>query len=606
MQVVQKKLDNLFLKSGGKYRYQSIILTLFTLQFLCSQFFHVNFTYITSKPIINLNNTEIKLDSLICDNDLKDIDPLPLINQAGNQLSSSTIIIDYDLACQTTKIYFLDFLYYFGNILGSCLTYHFYEKVGSTISLNIFILMQIIGNFMLEFINIEGLKQNIYYLYVILFIIGFSQYTVIIILFLYICDIIDSKQIPVFIAIIICGRSLASLLGVLFFEYINLNWKHDLTIIAGVNLIIFFILFFYIEKSPKAALRNNKYMHFVKNLLRIAKKNNRSLQKHDFDFLLPFMDVKEKIEYDGYFNLFARHNIKSNSFDDKLLNEPEEDEEDEYKNLVLKKSFTEFERKTVLKDEYLMSDENNKIGSVNTLFSKVKMSDYSFFDFFKFQNHLINFLILSFLWAVYNFIKYGIQATMDEIPQYYQHPYWRIIIHLLDLVTLFLITLLYIINQSAFYRILISIEILGFIFLALSEYFDDIKVGINTYLISLLIGKTIWNCMYLLLIIIALLIYPIMLRSKGLGMNIALGILGKLVVTFIVDSYERNDYILYILLFNFFMLVLSNKLPIKIGSLTIDIANKDNNRKDTNLNDEKEEDDVISLKIKEKNELKNI
>ena len=116
------------------------------------------------------------------------------------------------------------------------------------------------------------------------------------------------------------------------------------------------------------------------------------------------MDVKEKIEYDGYFNLFLKHNIKSNSFDDKLLDEPEEDDEDEYKNLILKKNFTEFERKTVLKDEYLMSDENNKIGSVNTLFSKVKMSDYSFFDFFKFQNHLINFLILSFLWAVYNFI----------------------------------------------------------------------------------------------------------------------------------------------------------------------------------------------------------
>ena len=486
MQEIQKKLNNLFLKAGGKYRYQSIILTLFTLQFLCSQFFHVNFTYITSKPIIKINDTEVKLDSVICDNDLKDIDPLPLIKQYGNQLSSSTIIIDYDLACQTTKIYFLDFLYYFGNILGSCLAYHFYEKIGSTISLYIFILMQIIGNFMLEFINIEGLKQNIYYLYVILFIIGFSQYIVIIILFLYICDIIDSKQIPVFIAIIVCGRSFANLLGVLFFEYITLNWKHDLTIIAGVNLIIFFILFFYIEKNPKAALKNNKYMHFVKNLLRIAKKNNRSLQKTDFDFLLLFMDIKEKIEYDGYFNLFSKHNINSsNDFDTNLLDEPEEDEENENKNLILRKSLTEIDRKTALKDEYLMSDENNKIGSANTLFSKVKMSDYSFFDFFKFQNHLINFLILSFLWAVYNFIKYGIQAAMNEIPQYYQHPYWRIMIHLLDLVTLFLITLLYIINQSAFYRVLISIELLGFIFLALSEYFDDVKVGANTYLISL-------------------------------------------------------------------------------------------------------------------------
>ena len=62
-----------------------------------------------------------------------------------------------------------------------------------------------------------------------------------------------------------------------------------------------------------------------------------------------------------------------------------------------------------------MSDENNKIGSIKTLFNEMKMRDFSILDFFKFKNHLINFCILSFLWAVYNFVKYGIASTMSEI-----------------------------------------------------------------------------------------------------------------------------------------------------------------------------------------------
>ena len=252
----------------------------------------------------------------------------------------------------------------------------------------------------------------------------------------------------------------------------------------------------------------------------------------------------------------------------------------------------------------LLSDENNKIGSVNTLFSKVRMRDYSFFDFFKFKIHLINFFVLSFLWAVYNFIKYGIQSTLNEIPEYYNNTYWRLIIHILELITLFLIMLLYIINQKSFNKILISIELIVFILLIISEYLDDEKVNISSYIISLLIARVVWNCLYLLLIIIALFIYPIMLRSKGLGWNIALGIFGKLVVTFIIDLADKHVYILYFLLLNFLMLVFSNRLPPRIGSLLIDFGKDDKERKfsDKNLKDDKEDDD--NNNIKEKNEMK--
>ena len=613
MKIVQKKLDNLFLKAGQLNKYQYIIVTLFTLQFLCSQFFHVNFIYINSQPRLTLNETETKLDTRVCEKYFTEISPIPLI-QNNNQLASSTIIIDFDLACQSIKIYFISIVYYFGNMLGSCITYHFYEKVGSRISFNLFTIIQIVSIFCLEFLNINSIAKNIYILYIILFIIGVSQYVVVNLIFLYICDIVSSEHIPIFVTIIVCGRTIASLLGVFFFENFNMNWKHDMAIIAGVNIIIFFLTLSYMEKSPKAALRNNEYMNFVKYLLKIAIKNGKILGKKDFDFLTPFMNINEKIEFVGYFNIHEKNNINNQLLDENNIKDDNDSDDEEFKDLVLKINNKKEEENTILKDEYLLSDENNKIGSVNTLFSKVKMKDYYFLDFFKFRSHLINFSILSFLWAVYNLIKYGIQSAMDEFPQYYNFTYWRLIAYILELITLFLMMVMYMINQKASFKILITIEIICFLIIALAEYiFNDPNIGIYTYVTTLLICKVIWSSLYLLFIIIALLVYPIMLRSKGLGWNIALGVFGKLAVTFIIDLEDKNEYLLYILLFNFLMLVFSNGLPSKIGSLQIDLAG-DKNKKFSEkiLKDDKEEDEddninnIENIIIEEKNEMKDI
>jgi len=576
MKEIQKKLDNLFIKAGQYHRYQFIILTLFTLQFLGSQFFHVNFTYLTSYPIIYFNNTEIKIDAEWCRKYYNGSHSIYQIHFSENQIPKSSIIIDFELSCEITKKYFVYIIYYFSNILGSCISYHFYEKVGSKISLIIFAIVQIISLYLLECLNISSIKNNLYFLYIDLFFIGFSQYIVINLLFLYICDIISLKLIPFFITIIVCGRPFAELFGVLFFYYLDLNWKNNIAIMASVNIISLLIIIFYMVNSPKAALRNKEQVHFIKHLLNIAKKNKRKIKKEDFDFLIPFMDDKKKLEYNLFFNTINyRHQINVNN----ILKVPLENnvEEDEFIDLSLNPN--DNDKKEKLKDDYLMSDENNKIGSVETLFNKMKMKDYSIFDFFKFKNHLINFCILSFLWAVYNFIKYGIESAMSDIPQYYNNPYLVIFMHILELASLFLIMLLYLIDQTSLQKILISIQLLTFLTLLVSAYLDDEITNIISYIISLLIAKIIWSSLYVLLIIISLLIYPIMLRSKGLGWNIALGIFGKFVVTFVTDLSEKNIYILYFLLIDFFALVFSNGLPKKIGSFVIDLVVEDKRKK---------------------------
>ena len=581
MKEIQKKLDDLFLKAGQYNRYQFIIVTLFIFQFLCSQFFHENFNFLTSNPIINFNNTEIKPDALWC----KEHNNPKNLKVAEKQIPTTSIILDFELVCQTTKLYFIDVVYYFGNILGSCIAYHFYEKVGSKISLCIFDGVQIVSFLLLECLEINTMKNNLVFLYIDLFLIGFSQYIVINLIFLYICDIINLTQIPLFITIIVCGRALAGLLGIAFFEYLEFNWKHDICLIAGLNLIILVIILIYMVGSPKAALRNNKYVNFVKYLIKIAKKNKINLLKEDFDFLLPFMKRQEKVDYQFFFTLHSPkekinndndndNNINVNSDKIKLYKKDSEsdDEEEEDEDIFLKVKINEKERKKKIKDDYLLSDDNNRIGSAQALFNKIKMNDYSFFDFFKFKSHLINFCILSFLWTVYNFIKYGMEDTLNEIPHYYTHSYWSIIIQVLGLINLFLILLLYLLNNSAFHKILTSIQLLTFIVLSVGAYLYDDKINIISYITSLLIAKIVWNCLYLLLLMMSLLIYPIMLRSKGLGWNIALGVVGKLLVTFVIDLTDKHAYILYFLLFDFLTLIFSNSLPSKVANLTIDLS----------------------------------
>ena len=159
------------------------------------------------------------------------------------------------------------------------------------------------------------MKNNLFILYPNLFVLGLSEYIIINILFLYICDIIHLSKIPMFITIIISGRPISCLLGIYFLTFSNLNWKTDLSFIAGVDIIIYIFILIYMINSPKVALRNNNYINFIKNLLKISKINKKLLLKEDFDFLLPFMNEKEKVEYENIFLLHEKATKKDDKSD---------------------------------------------------------------------------------------------------------------------------------------------------------------------------------------------------------------------------------------------------------------------------------------------------
>ena len=608
MKEIQNKLDSIFIKAGHFNRYQFIIVTLFFLQLICSQFFHNNFSYLTSRPLIIINNTELRIDSYICDKYFSDIDSKNEIILREKQVPTTSIILDYKIYCENIKTYLINIFYYVGIILGSLISYNFYDKVGTKLTLSIFIPTQIICFILFQLLNLNNLKNNIYILYANLFLLGMSEYIIINILFLYMCDIIHLSNIPMFMTIIISGRPISFLIGIFFFNFCHLNWKTDLAILATADIIIFLLILKYMTNSPKAALRNNKYFNFMRNLYEISKKNKKYLTKEDFDFLSPFMNDNEKEQYENIFLMESNNILKNiNNEDNNSINDNEIyfHKEKAINNVILNSPLLVNSDKLdenviednylILKEEYLLSDDNNKIGSIKTLFNKTKMNDYSPLDLFKFKSLLINFCILSFLWAVYNFIKYGLDSIAKKIPEYNDNIIWVLGTHIIGIISLYFILLMYISNIRAFHKILVSIQLITFISLLFALHLDNVSVNKNIYIFSIVVAQVSWNFLYLLLIIITLLIYPIMLRSKGLGWNIAFGTIGKLVVMFLVDLSNEHEYLLYFMLFDFLLLVFSYGLPKRIGSFVVGFTNYDENRKKDIFEEDEEDEEIINL-----------
>jgi len=580
-QNIQNKIDDIFTKAGQYHRYQCIIVASFFLLYICSQFFDNNFSYLTSRPFININNADIRLDPKICKQYFND--SINGIKLNEKQVPTSSMILDLKIYCDSSKIYLIKTFFYLGIIIGSCISYHFHDKLGSKITLGIFIPNYIICLALFQLLNLEKFKNNYYFIYGNLFFLGQSEYIILNILLLYICDITKFFYIPIFITIIISGKPISYYLGVIFFNVIHLNWKTDLLIVAGINLIIYFFILIYMVSSPKAALRNKNYIYFTKNLLKISKKNNKKLNKKDFDFLLPFMNSKEIIEYENIFLDLSK--IKNDNIDiNAILDDDNINDSNDYSNMKDSSLFNDESNKskTYIKDDYLLSDDNNKINSYKNLFSKVRMKDYSPLDLLIFKTQIINFFTLSFLWSAYNFIKDGLDLTIKEIPEYNDTIIWETIIHLIELFSSFIVMLLYINYRKAFQKILVTFQLITFITLMLSISFYNGKKNINRYILSLVIVQIFWNSLYLLHILISLLIYPIMLRSKGFGLNIGLGTIGQLVIMFLIDFRDENEYILYFLIFDFFVLVFSYALPDRIGNFVIDL--NENNQKEKEKN----------------------
>lgn len=579
---VGEKLDKLLEKAGQYNKYQFLILILFFIEFICNLFFNRSISFLETRPYIFTNfskNESILLTQKMCDNKTQFV--------IDESKLSSSILYDYEIYCDKLSIYLLNTFLYVGMIFGSFISYIFADKIGRKKSLLIIMPFHIISLYSFEFTKIVIFGKEFEYsldiLYIIIFFEGFFSYILMVLMIIYICDIIKQNHFPLFITLLISGLTFSELISSYTFNFLNYNWRHILSIVASISLITYFFIFYKLVESPMFFLNNEDFDGFVKCLMKISKYNGNDLYIEDFDFLKPYMNSKQRKSF--------LLNFKKNSLSNSLILENEDDNEsvllsdelylDVKSGIGLPEDFLVVSKKTMKED--FLNDKENLDKPILSLFGKLKMKDYTPFDLLS-KSQIKNFLILSYLWIVSLIIRNGFSIFWKNIPQYQQYYYLSAFMFFGELVGFFVVYKIFTKTKSSFHPTLVCLILLNFIFLLIGIQMNQ-KFSVY-YFFELLIIKVICGSMFLILTIITSLIYPLIIRSKGLGGNLSIATIGDIISVFLAFELEINNITLYFLMFEFFGLVFSYGLPNKIGTVILEEPYKQK-KSEENLNNYK-------------------
>ena len=573
MEEISKKLDNLLSKAGQENRYQYIIVILFLFQFLCSNFLNSSLLYLQSTPyvIINHEKTSQKLNYTICE--LKNI-----TYEIDTSKKVSSLIIDYNIYCDKTKVSLIEISLFSGMIIGGSIMYLFADRIGRKIALLFFFLFYILLLFIFFFI-----KSSFILTLLILFFIGIITNIIILTMIIYICEIIKLKNIPIFLTLILIGFPISSIFNDILFELFKENWRYIILIIFTYNILIYITLFFYIIGSPIFAFMNNDIKLFKQHLNKIALKNKVKLEDDDFNFLEPYMDPL---------------NPK------KQLKKIESNEDEKVSSLLYydKESFFSYENEENSKDELIETNEEvDNVASIKFFFAKYKLKDYSLLDLFKKTIQISNFSVMSYLWIVSELTIEGINFENEKFKLFKEKIIVNITIHILEIIFFFIIIYLLSSRYFGIQKTLISLQLISFIIISISLLVQD-NNEIFSRIILFYLFKICWSGTFLIINIMSTQIYPTVIRSKGLGLNNSFGKLGNMISPFLFNNLKLNDIILYFLVFTFFSLLFTYVLPKKIGSITLDYVNdevKNKNKNTKNIeNDDSDEDDDDNYDVK--------
>ena len=530
---VHTQLELLLNKSGQKNIYQFIITFLFLLLFSSCEFFRVSLPYIEATPFIIYEHKSQKLTYQLCDT----IGVDKLIFDDSKPVSS--LVTDYQLYCDETKVSLIGMSIYAGMLFGAFISYlfaDFYGRKHTLVSITpLYIILSV------TFAFVKDIFKLYYVSLIFLFFIGLFSYILMITLLVYICEIVYFKHIPIFVTIIVSGLPLNGMISNLMFEYFNnTNWKWGIVVNSGIVLIVYLLLVIYIVESPIYYLNNGNVDLFKKNLNKISKKNNgKALDEGEYEFLYSAENESMAI---------SEHEIKE--IDNSLL--PKQDAEE----LLIDTS--------AKKDKSILSISTEASSSI---FGKYKMKDYSPLDLLRYKSQISNFLILSFLWGINIIILHGLNIQSKNV--YDNNNYYFLIYFvslIVDLIGYYLILYLILNSYFGFHKTLVSLQLLSLSILMFSLLLNDEKDSLlNT--ICLYISKFCSSCMYSLLTIITIEIYPTMIRTKGLGVNKGIGKIGGIIAPFLSENLKMEDLIVYYIAFIFFGLLFAFGLPDKIGTL---------------------------------------
>ena len=582
MKETEKKLDILLAKAGQFNNYQFLVTFLFLIQLTCAEFFNQSLPFLEKGPYVFVNNTKesVLINYKICRSETIQY----IVDE--NKLPNS-IIVDFEIYCKESKIFYLGLMVYLGMIIGSCTSYLFADKIGRKKTLIIFIPIHILFLCTFKILKPSLGSYCLYLVYLNVFLLGICSHIIIVTMIIYICDIIRQTDIPIFVILIITGVPISSLLGTLLFNIKNLDWRDSLLIIAGINFIFYLFTIFKIIGSPIFSLTNEFFETFIFDLIELGKRNGVILTLDDFEFLNPYMTIENRR------TIYMKFMKGINELNSSLINKNQISNSEENLKPVIEEENLEILTKKTLKEDYLLSNyENNE--ELLKLFGKLKMKDYSPFDLLRFQKQIKNFLILSFLWGVTMLIKTGINLQSKFIQKMDEQIYLPVFNYVLEIIIYYVMLSLNLKPKIEFHNPLILFQIISFIIFMIILYLD-LDAYNEVEIILLHLGRLCWACMFTLLFVITSIIYPIMIRTKGLGWNISFGFIGSIASNVFIEYIDFKNFIYIFLSFDFFTLMLSFGLPNKIGTFILESPSHENNKK-KEKNKDKENNELIEIR----------
>lgn len=619
MEDICLKIENLFVKAGHTHRYQFIITFLFTIEFCCTHFLNYFIPFFERVPSVRLNgSTEtIEFNYSLCGN----LHDYTIYDDTNKQTS---IVQEFNFICNKRKIYFIGLCYHVGKFIGSCLSYLFIDNLGRKIPLLIFIPISIVLMACFRFMKASNSDNWIYGIYVDLFLSGFCNYVIIIDILIYISEIVKQTKIPYFIMAVATGASLSGLSATItFYADKSLDWRDILLIFAGIHLLVYIFIIFIQIDSPMFALNMEKFEDFSNYLTKIASFNGKELTRQDFAFLAPYMKKekrqrmfgkeKNKKAQDTSSSSSATYDLESESYvseindkesiEVKALKKIKKEREKDIaftsggntikagEELIITNPYTPpvqrkqsiFVRNEAMKDIYLLSLGEDQDVPVKSLFGESKMKDFTPLDLLRFNSQIKNFSLMTIIWILSTIIRSGIEFRKKFIYDYIDRLEYPISDFCLEIFLPLLLLFIYHKYTYSLQRILVTSNILQFVFFSLVCFFIQ-KAHTRTQVVFLMLGKVCSHAVYLIMYVLKLIIYPIIIRTKGAGFNIGFSAIGTIVAIFIIEHLKLGSLILYFLLFNFFSSVMSFGLPMKIGTLLLDDPKL--------IKDQEDEDDV--------------
>ena len=632
MENVGGKLEKLFLKVGQTHYYQYTLTILFTLEFCCTHFLNYCIPYLERFPEVRINDPTKKEFSLfdICNSNSSQF---TIVNEG----KINSIIEEFNIYCNKKKIYFLGLSYYVGKIIGACISYLFIDGIGRRITFFIFMPISILLMGAFKFMHASYSSNWIYGIYVDLFFSGISNYIIVVDLLIYICENVQQSKIPYFVMIIATGASIAGLLcSVSFYNHL-LGWRNILLIFAGIHLLVYILFLILLIGSPMYALNDENFEDFLIYIKKIAARNGKILAQEDFKFLAPYMPKESRKRMFGIQNRQNGVNSSSSSLsesdkqgqnidtsinninndNEKNNNKIKENNEVNSNSNDLDKDVTYvsvnnmiyvdnklmtpnvnnnnrrrgsiFVKDAEMKDVYLLSLGEDADVPVRSLFGESKMKDFTPLDLLRFNSQIRNFLTLTCIWIITVIVRTGIDLQKKYMIDYMGKLEYPILNFSLDIFMPFVLLVIYFYSQYSIQKILVTANLIQFVFFVFVGYFIQ-KTYSTTLIVILIFGKIFCHAVYLIMYVITSEIYPILIRTKGVGFNVGFSGIGTIVSIFLVENLKLDSLILYFLFFNFFSMVMCFGLPNKIGTLLLE--NPKGLKKE---DDDDEEEDNVKL-----------